>query len=119
MTQFSPQVQGAYVAARLVAAGMNSPDDLVLTTEPCHCMTPTLLTALVAEKNDLCARDGCNNSTTTQGIPTLRLHRRGKICPIVHAIKVRYCSKQCATLDQRVAKERNPNMESVGFTESK
>jgi hypothetical protein len=82
-------------------------------------MTTNLLRAMVADRNDLCARDGCTNSTTTQGIPVMRMHRQGRVCAIVHAIKVRYCSKQCMTLDQATAKARNPKMESVDFNELK
>ena len=113
MTQLSPQLKGAFVAAQLIKAGLNSPDDLVWTTEACHCMSPNLLTALVAEKNDLCARNNCTNSTTAQGIPVMRIHRRGKICPIVHAIQVRYCSPQCMIADQQREKEKNPKLETL------
>ena len=82
-------------------------------------MPPEVHNALLAKKFQLCARNGCTNETRTSNAVTgMRMIRRAKLCKIIHAVEMTYCSKNCMTLDIETQKKASTNqqMQTVDFS---
>jgi hypothetical protein len=124
MSSFSPsslsdaqiKEKTAMLGAMLLAKGIKSSEDLVKTEEPCHCMPPKIVHALKTRKENVCARSCCVNSTAKNGVVVTRMHRRGKLCPILHSFEISYCSKECMAMDQLAEKMENPQFDGMYFT---
>ena len=110
------EAQLAEIAALLVAAGLQSLDDIDRSNRKCKCMPPAMVRVLEHNADDRCARPSCTLYTVTPDqVRVLRLHKRGAVCPTVHAIEVSYCSARCRDLDAAALKESNPNTKVAGI----
>ena len=116
MSKLSAKKQGSLIGSMLMARGVRSADEVVKTTEPCHCMPPHVLHLMNARKENICARAGCTNSTVRGGVAAVRVFRKAALCKIVHSVETAYCCTYCKDIDFVMDKMLNPNLQTADFT---